>query len=409
MSWLDNIEHTIFTIRTGDGKLFMPDLPINYETNKEFNTATFEFIDQPGALIVRKLVRARKFPLVFYFQGDQNIEFADDFDKSANDPRAWVVRHPQYGDITGQPVSIRRDDSKLNATEITVDFWETITTSLPVAFIATADQIIRLQGIFHLISPVNYASKVKLKPADVSTVMSFANNLTGIVKKGLDAAHYTEFVTSVNTMMAAVNNLILAPVDVIAAIHNVILLPSKLELSVALRIQMIGAIYQSVARLLSDASTANNKAFFETAAGIAAASLAQTITTPLDGDYLTRNDVANATANLTNMYADYLATLDASYVAIGDTANSFSASQETQTSLQDVVLQTLVNMDLVAFNAKVERLVMLDRDSNLIVLTHKYMGLDPADKNLETFRTINNLKNTFLFLVEKGTQIKYYA
>lgn len=409
MSWIDNIENTIFTIRTGDGKLYTPDLPINYETIKEFNAATFEFIDQPGALITRKLVRARKFELVFYFQGSQNIELADAFDTSANDPRAWIVRHPQYGDITGQPISIRRNDAKLNATEITVDFWETITTSFPVAFIATADQVIRMQGIFHIISPINYESKVNLKPADVSRVTNFAADLTAIVKKGMDTVHYTEFVTDVNAMLNSVNNLILAPVDAITAIHNVILLPSKLELSVAVRIQMIGAIYTSVTRLLSDASIKNNKAFFETAAGIAVCSIAQAITTPLTGDYVTRDQVVAAANNLQDMYGDYLATLDASYVGIGDLSTSFSASQETQTALQDVVLQTLYKLNTVAFNAKVERLVLLTVDAQLIVLTHKYMGLDAADANIETFRTINNLKNNNVFLVPRGTQIKYYV
>lgn len=409
MSWLDNVENTIFTIRTGDGKTFAPLLPINYETQKDFNAATFEFIDQPGALIRRKEVRARKFPLVFYFQGYNNIDQADDFDKSANDPRAWVVRHPQYGDITGQPISINRNDTKLNATEITVDFWETIVTVFPAAFIATADQIIRLQQKFSLISPVNYASKANLKPADVNTVNNFATTLTAIVKKGIDAVHYTEFVTAINQMFNSVNNLILAPVDAITAIHQVILLPSKLELAVGLRIQMIAAIYTSVARLLADAGTKNNKAFFETAAGAAITSMSIAITTPLDADYQTRNDVANASVNLSDMYADYQDTMDAAYVSIDDTQNAFTASQESQDALQDVVLQALANIDQLAFNAKQERTVMLMTDSNLILLTHKYMGLDKQDLNMQKFRVINNIKNNFLFLIEKGTEIKYYV
>jgi len=408
MGWQDNVENTIFTIRTGDGKLYTPDLPVNYETIKEFNAATFEFIDQPGALITRKLVRARKFELIFYFQGAQNIETADAFDKSANDPRAWVVRHPQYGDITGQPISIRRNDAKLNATEITIDFWETITTTFPVVFIATADQVVKLQTIFHTISPINYASKVNLKPADVSMATDFATDITAIIKKSVDQINYTSFITDVNTMMDTVNNLILAPVDAITAVHNVILQPSKFELSVGLRIQMIGAIYNSAVRLLTDANTKNNKAFFETIAGISVCSLAQAITTPLPGDYITRDQVVAVANNLQDMYADYLIILDVSYVEIGDINNSFSASQETQTALQDVVLQALYNLNTVAFNAKVERLVLLTVDAQLVVLTHKYMGLDVADANIETFRTINNLKNSSVFLVPKGTQIKYY-
>jgi hypothetical protein len=409
MSWIDNVENTIFTIRTGDGKTYTPDLPINYETEKQFNAATFEFIDVPGALITRKLPRARKFNMVFYFQGEQNIEFADAFDKSSNDPRAWLVRHPQYGDITGQPISISRNDTKLNATEITVDFWETIVTTFPAAFIPTADQVISFTTAFHIVSPVNYASKVNLKPRDVTGITNFANTLTAIVQKGMDTVNYAEFTTDVNQMMFAINNLITVPVNAISMIHQVCLFPAKLELSVALRIEMIGAIYTSLATLLSNQPTVNNKAFFETTAGIMICTMANSIIAPLDGDYVTRDQVAVAQQNLIDIYNDYLLTLDNAYTEINIFGKAFSASQESQTALQDVVLSTLTNLYTLAFGAKQERVVMLEKDGQLIVLAHKYMGLDQADVNIETFRTINNFKNNYLFLIPAGTQLKYYV
>lgn len=408
MSWLDRIENTVFTIRTGDGKLFTP-LWKSGETSKDFNVSTFDFIDQPGSLVARKKVKARKFPLTFWFQGADNIEQADDFDKSTNDNRAWVVRHPFYGDVTGQPISISRNDNNYNCTEITVDFWETIVTQFPAASISTADQIIRMQGIFHVISPVDYSQKVNLKAADISQVTDNATKINALISKGLSAIDYNDYLQLKNQMFADLTNLILSPVQAISSLHNVILQPAKFVQSVKIRINLIGGIYNSVARLLTDLPTRNNKAYFETAGGISVASLASALVNPLAGDYVTRGDVAAAGVNLVNMYTDYLSTLDNAYVSISDTANAFSASQETQNALQDIVIQTLVNLNTLAFNAKQERIVMLDKDSNLIVLTHKYMGLDPDDVNIETFRTINNIKNNYLFLIEKGTAITYYV
>lgn len=412
MSWIDNVENTIFTISTGDGKTYTPDLPINYETTKEFNTATFEFIEVPGALITRKLQRARKFPLVFYFQGENNIDVANAFDISSNDPRAWVVRHPQYGDITGQPISIGRNDTKLNATEITVDFWETIVTKFPQATIA-ANTLITLPKLvtnFQTISPVNYVSKVDLKPKDVTSITNLAGDITALVTKGMDTVNAASFIADVNQMMNAINNMILAPADAIMAIHQVCLFPANLALSVQLRVEMIGAIYNSIATLLSNQPTVNNKAFFESIAGIMVCTMANTITNPLDSDYVTRDQVAVQQTNMTNLYADYLATLDASYQEINIVGSAFSASQESQNALQDVVLNTLTNLYTLAFGAKQERYVTLLKDGQLIPLAHKYMsGIDQADANIETFRTINNFKNNYLFLIPAGTQIKYYA
>ena len=102
MTWIDRIQNTVFTIVTGDGQVYTPDLPIGYETTKEFAAATFEYINVPGAEIARKQVKARQFPLSFIFQGENNIDEAEAFDQSCNDPRYWIVRHPLYGDINGQ-------------------------------------------------------------------------------------------------------------------------------------------------------------------------------------------------------------------------------------------------------------------------------------------------------------------
>jgi hypothetical protein len=170
-----------------------------------------------------------------------------------------------------------------------------------------------------------------------------------------------------------------------------------------------GVAISSIADLMNSLSVRNNKAYFEsTGAGVLMA-CANALVNPIDGDYVTRTDVLNASALLSALYADYLLVLDGAYIPVTDTANSFSASNETQTLLQQTIIGTIANLAALALNAKQERTVILSKDSNLIVLTHKYMGLDAADINLETFRQINNIKNNRLFNVLKGSKIKYYA
>lgn len=408
MSWKDRIENTIFTIRTGDGKLYYPDWK-NGEISKDYNASVFEFINQPGSLIDRKQPKANSIPLTFWFQGDDNIEQADVFYKSADDKRAWVVHHPFYGDINGQPISIKRDDSNYNCTEVTVDFRETILLNGPRLQITGNTFVQSSIEKFHTVSPIDYAGKVDLKPADVSIVTDNATKINNLIMKAIDATGYDSYITARNAMFNAVDNLILAPETAISTIHDVILQPSQFVTGVTSRIELLGTIYESIVRLVSDAQTKNNKAYFETAAGITIASLSNALLNPVATDYQTRGDVISAMNNLIDMYNDYLSILDASYVSSVNTATAFSASQPSQDALQDIVLNVLTNLELLAFNAKQERLVVLDLDSNLIVLTHKYIGLDVDDVNIETFRTINNIKNTGLFIIEKGTEIKYYA
>lgn len=419
MSWLDRIENTTFTITTGDGKVFTP-LWKSGETNKEYNAAFYEFIDLPGSLIDRRKVKARSFPLVFWFTGADNIDQADDFDQSANDSRAWSVRHPFYGEITGQPVKINRNDNFYNCTEITLEFWETITDKVPYSNVNITDVNEGHVTQMATITPLNYSSKVNLKPADANTVTNNITLLNTRIAAMVSDVDYSDYIAAKSEMFATVDNLLTVPETAIGSIYTMITLPAKFALSVNIRMKLLGAIYgdmkalpgvavSSLSDLVNSLSVRNNKAYFEsTGAGVLMA-CANALVNPLYGDYVTRTDVLNASALLSSLYADYLQVLDNAYISITDTNNSFSASNETQALLQQTIIGTIANLGILALNAKQERSVILMKDSNLIVLTHKYMGLDAADANIETFRQINNIKNNRLFNVRKGSKITYYA
>ncbi|HMI03734.1 MAG TPA: hypothetical protein VK541_14720 [Pedobacter sp.] len=407
MTWVDKLDHNVFTITTGDGKVYKP-LWKSGETSKEFNATIFDFINIPGSLIDRKSVRARKFPLIFWFSGADNIEQADAFDQSANDNRSWKVSHPFYGDIIGQPISLARNDTGYNSTEITVDFWETITDTYPKKTVAIADSITSKSLQFRTISPVNYASKVDLKPADVSIVKDNAEKINLSISALLDSSNYSEYQLAKNDMFGKVDNLILSPVEAIASLNDIILLPAKFLLSVNIRINLIKAVYESIKSVLF-LSNKNNKAYFESNAGAAVMGLSNVIVNPAAEDYVTRKEIVIAAEALSVMYKDYLVTLDNSYVSISDPENSFSASNETQSKIQDTVVETISNLGTLAFSAKQERITILETDSNLILLTHKYLGLDQNDENIEKFRVINNIKNRSLFLIKKGRSITYYV
>ena len=140
MSWKDKIENGIFKIRTGDGKVFRP-LWKPGESSIEFNTSAYNFINLEGTLVDRKKAQSSKYPLVFWFQGDNHIDEVKAFLNSAKDSRAWEVEHPIYGIINGQPLSIDRNDVDYNVTQIKVDFWESISVDYPDDAISVSDRI----------------------------------------------------------------------------------------------------------------------------------------------------------------------------------------------------------------------------------------------------------------------------
>jgi hypothetical protein len=407
MSWTDRIANTIFSITTGDGKFFTP-LWKNGETSKEFNVSVFEYINVPGARVDRKQVGPQAYPLLFWFSGENNLEQSAVFSQSANDPRTWTVRHPMYGDIVGQPLSIKFNDSGWNVTEISVEFLESNTDVALKATISLPDEVeSQFDGIVTA-SPEEYAAKTDLKPADVVTVRSLADKVNAEVNKLLDASNYGEYQLAMNKAFTQINNLILAPVGAIQALQGVIGLPATFALSVVVRINLLQTIFNSFLDVVTLKPTHNNKALFEAGGAGVLSALSIAMANPQPGDYNTRRQVAAASAALTELYAQYLQVLNDAYVPAGNTA-SFTAGYQTQLLLQTNIITTVAGLTALAFDAKQERIITLGKDSNLIILTHRYMGLDAVDANLQQFRTINNIKNKSLFLVPKGKEIRYYV
>ena len=140
MSWKDRLDNIDFTITTGDGKVFKP-LWKSGEKSKDFNITKYDFIDVDGSLIDRKRPQSNAYPLVFWFQGDDNIEQSNAFEASADDNRLWTVIHPFYGTIKGQPTNLKRDDNNYNVTKVTVDFWQSIDGDFPVDEISIKDEV----------------------------------------------------------------------------------------------------------------------------------------------------------------------------------------------------------------------------------------------------------------------------
>ena len=131
MSWEYNLK-VPFRITTGDGQIF----DVKWrgaEKEREFNTSQFEFINVYGSLVDRKKPQGAKINLIFSFDGFDHILQSDMFETACEDPRQWEVQHPIYGVLKGQPLSIKRDDTSLNITEITVAFMESISPDYPFA------------------------------------------------------------------------------------------------------------------------------------------------------------------------------------------------------------------------------------------------------------------------------------
>lgn len=405
MSWKDNLENSKFRIQTGDGKEYFPLLKINSKA-REYNASSFEFIDVEDSFVSRKKPKSAKYDLLFYFQGEKHIEESEIFEKSANDPRYWIIEHPYYGILKGQPLSLVRNDSYLNTTEISVEFWESILTGNPERKLSLKDEIKdKKQSLDDSLSKT-YANKTELKAADQNRIVQFVSKIDLSYNKLLDDTNYNEYQQKLSATFASIDKVLTSPSGLIKNVTTLIDAPSEFVKSVEFRIKLMENLFNGIERIVKF-SNKNEKSFFEAFGASLIASICLATFTPGKDDYISRKNVQKVSAKISSIYSSYLLIMDNSQSPIESLTNAFSLDFNSQSYLNDIVNLTLYNLFDFSFKAKQERRTELEKDSNLIVLTHKYIGLDANDENIERFRKMNNVTNKKVFGLKKGTVIKY--
>lgn len=402
MDWEDRIKNNIFSIKTGDGELYFPLFKQNTDSEREYNTSTFEFIKVYGTLVDRKMPQGRKFTLVFYFEGASCITMSDKFENSCDDPRPWKVNHPYYGYITGQCMSIKRDDASMNVTEITVPFYETIELDYPFVNYSPKDNTREkhkkvLDSFGSIDLPYDETIDV---PKNVDRVYQIQAEMQGLP----DSNTYSDFQNAMNTALKAIDKTTSAPLEAFRTIQNFLDLPATYERAVIAR---VGSFLNVFYRLKTSIETLSDKKNFEALGGSLISSMSLAMVLPIVGDYFLMADVFRMTDKLKEVYNDYLETLDGLQVSIYDVNNAYAPNPESQANLQSLVSYTLANLYALSFETKRERIVYVDKKTNVILLTHRYLGLDVNDENIDIFIKTNDIKLNELFSIEKGREIRY--
>jgi hypothetical protein len=404
MSWSNKIDNIKFSIKTGDGKIYFP-LWKAGEKSKNYNTTVFDFINVPKSLVERKKPQSNKHPLVFWFEGETCIEQAQEFEASADDSRIWTITHPYYGTLRGQPISMARNDSSFNICEISVEFWESIDVDYPNSNFSIKDNTLEQKNKVLEASSRSYASKdvfsssdiQKNKDSNILTNGAFSDLQTDITNQ--------EYQNAFADAQKSSDLLLNDPLEAIQKAQALIDLPSSYFSPVLTRIKAYVRCYE---RLKVQLNTISDKLFFESQGAAVLSSMSYATVTPLDEDYPVVSDIQFATEQLLVIYNDYLATLDSASVGQYDIDNSWQPDAEVQNELYEIVTFTIANLYNLSFEAQTERIVYTDKETNIILLTHRYLG-SANDDNILRFRQINGIYNNELFRIAKGRKIIYYV
>lgn len=411
MSWENRINNVRFSITCGDGKEYFP-LWRGGTKETEFNVTGFDFINVSGTLYERKLPRGSSIPLTFWFDGQNNIEQSESFERSAKDPRVWTVVHPFYGTIKGQPLRISRNDENLNITAITVDFWESIDVDYPNSNFSVKDNSLERKIAIEESIAESFSSKdvfesadiVKLKQVNLDNSSSFTNAISE--NPSIADGVYANYQNATAKAFKSADNLLNNSFDAIVQAQALLDIPSRIETSVTVRLNAFKQAYNKSKTILN---TIADKLLFESNSGAIIANYANASVNPLDSDYQVITEIQSVASDLITIYADYLQTIDNASVSIYDVDNAWQPNPIVQSQLYDLVVYTVANLFNLGFDSQQERVVYTDKETNLILLVHRYLGMDVNDENLERFRQINQIKMNENFKIRKGRKIVYYV
>lgn len=406
MSWLENIK-TALVIETGDGNKFTPSW-LNASKATEYNIAEFDFPNIPGTLVKRSKPRGRKYNLEIYFKGDDHLEQSNEFEKSANDSRAWTISHPFYGRIIVQPVSLAFDNTRYNTTKITGVIIETITEDNPKTTIAPIEKIEADKELLDTIFEDSFVNDVIPDTDDINTLSentdTFYNTGLKIASDKLDAENYFNLFNDAN---AAILEATAEPLAAIRALQAVINAPALFVQGVKARITVFVEQITKLSSRLDDILTPSNKKIYENNVGVALSAMALASSNPQEGDYDSRAKVLEIIDEITVSYNTYLADLDTLQTDTGGDEDSYIPDSESLTGLNNLMNFTLSNLFDIALESKQERSIILNNDSNIVLLAHRFYGLQADDSTIDSLMEINNIGLNEILNIRKGRNIIY--
>jgi hypothetical protein len=130
---------------------------------------------------------------------------------------------------------------------------------------------------------------------------------------------------------------------------------------------------------------------------------------PDSGDYQTANEVVESIDSILLSWNSYLNMLDILQTSTNDTVGSYVPDFNSLQGLIGLVNFGTANLIGIALNASSERSLILESDSNAIILAHRFYGLSDGDKELNRFINQNNLSVMELLEIKKGKRVVYYV
>ena len=412
MSWIDKIQKDL-VITTGDGKTYTP-LYFNASVSKQkdFNISKFEFPHVKGSLVIRRQPMGVQYDIEIMFQGANNLDVSDEFSDSADDPNAWGIFHPIYGEMVVQPIGLKFDNSAFNVTTITGTIIETIDSSALIPASSAPDKVASKATTTNVKLAATYSTDIPSPTvSDITGIRNNINTFFNSIKAKISVtSDYEQIFNTYNQINGLLNNTVFDSLSLIGQVQDMIMLPAAFTDTVIHRLAMLQAQIDLINAGILSTLLPSQKKLYENNMGALMCALCVTTSTGIDPtDYQTRIDVLAVISQVIDNYNTYLQTLCDLQTLTGGELDSYIPDPDALIALDNLVYFTINNLFTIANSAKQQRTYTLTEDSNVILVAFKLYGLLPDDSTITTLIANNNICGYELQKLNKGRELIYYV
>lgn len=438
MSWQDDEQaYKLIPVTTGDGETY--DLKMKFKGGSiDPLTASYNYAGKIGTKPKRNSCASPVFDFLFYVYQDQWKSFIN----SISDPSGeWLVKHPLYGDLKGQPTSLSWDNTYQGDVEFNIQFQESITDDTPEILIDYKSRILTKNVFIGDITVTAFAPVVP-SVEEIGVLTKFVDDLEEIYQGVLNSDYLNAFYDIRQVLTDTVFDA-LRFMDLVNTILNIgsvlsldgILYPLKQRFDLMTQQnEVINNVDENTATLSPDGNSSTVIALFKELGGASnMGAIAVSVSTPSESqndvsgfDVTDISDAANepdykykkavdSTIEQTNqLLNDYIETIDAIDIE-GQGFIKYSPDDGLSTEANNIILLSIQEIKEVSSGAKEESIHFTKKDTVPEILAFELYG-SASEENVNEIINNNDLfgknsvKNSWRNLViKKNTEIIYYA
>jgi len=346
--------------------------------------------------------------LEFYFQGEDHLDQAAAFEESADNPNPWIINHPFYGVIYCQVAELNRNNSALNVSEYTGTALETISDDNPKTAFDPLDSI--------QIQKINIDEETERDIIGKPVVAQDITTMQDQNRKRYDMSvkiitlptEFESYYNAFNTASTFINTATASPLLAMRATIAALNLPAQFATDVKTRLNLLNDQWNLLRQTISNLLNVGSKTIYQIHGSTLLSSMCIASTSPLAGNYTNTKSVLEVIDVIVNAYNQYIEDLDTLSGPNGGNPVNYITNVQSLTQLSDLISLTVANLFVIALNARSERTLILEADTNLIMLTHRLYSLDPSDENMNELAENNGWGLYHNLIIRKNTKVVYY-